>query len=227
MPQSTNFVRVPKNRIGVIIGPKGSTKRELEKSLQCKLDVDSDTGEVFITPNEDLNDPVLVIKSAEVIKGIGRGFTPQQALKLLHDDYYLEIIQIRQLVGTSPNAIRRLRSRLIGTNGKTRKTIEEYTKISMVILGNTISLIGLYTGLVDAKEAINRLAKGANHSSVYAWLEEKRKERLRNEDDPTWDSSALDTISIEEMDAILKKEKLKEDLDLEDEFDKLIEEEKT
>ena len=226
MPQSTNYVRVPKNRIGVIIGPKGSTKRELENSLQCKLDVDSDTGEVIIIPNEDLNDPVLMLKSGEVIKAIGRGFTPVQALKLLNDDFYLEIIPLRQLAGTSANAIRRIRSRLIGTGGKTRKTIEEYTKVSMVILGNTVSLIGRYTSLVDAREAINKLVNGANHSSVYSWLEEKRKERIRNEDDPTWDTETLKNISLEEMDAILKKDKENE-LDLEEEFDQLIEEEKS
>ncbi len=226
MPQSTNYVRVPKNRIGVIIGPKGSTKKELERSLQCKIDVDSDSGEVIIMPNEDLVDPVLMLKSGEVIKAIGRGFTPAQALKLLNDDFYLEIIPLRQLGGTSANAIRRLRSRLIGTGGKTRKTIEEYTKVSMVILGNTVSLIGRFTSLVDAKEAINKLANGANHTSVYAWLEEKRKERIRNEEDLTWDTEALKNISLDEMDALLKKDK-GEELDLEEEFDQLIEDEKS
>ena len=226
MPQSTNYVRVPKNRIGVIIGPKGSTKKELERNLQCKIDVDSDSGEVIIIPNEDLVDPVLMLKSGEVIKAIGRGFTPAQALKLLNDDFYLEIIPLRQLGGTSANAIRRLRSRLIGTGGKTRKTIEEYTKVSMVILGNTVSLIGRFTSLVDAKEAINKLANGANHTSVYAWLEEKRKERIRNEEDLTWDTEALKNISLDEMDALLKKDK-GEELDLEEEFDQLIEDEKS
>ncbi len=226
MPQSTNYVRVPKNRIGVIIGPKGSTKKELERTLQCKIDVDSDSGEVIIIPNEDLVDPVLMLKSGEVIKAIGRGFTPAQALKLLNDDFYLEIIPLRQLGGTSANAIRRLRSRLIGTGGKTRKTIEEYTKVSMVILGNTVSLIGRFTSLVDAKEAINKLANGANHTSVYAWLEEKRKERIRNEEDLTWDTEALKNISLDEMDALLKKDK-GEELDLEEEFDQLIEDEKS
>ncbi len=226
MPQSTNYVRVPKNRIGVIIGPKGSTKKELERTLHCKIDVDSDSGEVIIIPNEDLVDPVLMLKSGEVIKAIGRGFTPAQALKLLNDDFYLEIIPLRQLGGTSANAIRRLRSRLIGTGGKTRKTIEEYTKVSMVILGNTVSLIGRFTSLVDAKEAINKLANGANHTSVYAWLEEKRKERIRNEEDLTWDTEALKNISLDEMDALLKKDK-GEELDLEEEFDQLIEDEKS
>ena len=42
-------VKVPKERIAVIIGEKGEKKRELEADLGVKLAIDSEEGDVFIT----------------------------------------------------------------------------------------------------------------------------------------------------------------------------------
>lgn len=224
MIDRTNIVRVPNSRIGVIIGPKGSTKQELEELSSCDIDIDSETGEVAIMPREDQQDPITIMKVGEVIKAIGRGFTPQQAQKLFADSIYLEIISLRQIVGTSNKALSRVRSRLIGSQGKTRKTIEEYTTTSVVIAGSTVSIIGKYINMIDAKEAIMRIINGANQSSVYAWLEERKKELMRADEDDVWTEPDIDNLSPEELDALLREEKDSEDIDLSEEFDQIVDE---
>jgi len=40
------FIRVPLSRIGAVIGPKGKTKRKLEKLSGCVLNIDSREGVV-------------------------------------------------------------------------------------------------------------------------------------------------------------------------------------
>ena len=42
--------RVPKDRIAVLIGAKGATRRELEEAAGCKsIQIDSNTGEIEVT----------------------------------------------------------------------------------------------------------------------------------------------------------------------------------
>ena len=43
MAQPSAFVRIPKERVGVLIGPKGETKRAIEKMLSVELQIESDT----------------------------------------------------------------------------------------------------------------------------------------------------------------------------------------
>ena len=59
----TQEVKIPNDRIGAIIGKGGETRKHLEKVLKVTLDVDSQTGIVEIT-NE--NDALAEIRSMEV-----------------------------------------------------------------------------------------------------------------------------------------------------------------
>ena len=90
----TQEVKIPNDRIGAIIGKGGETRKHLERVLKVTLDVDSQTGIVEIT-NED--DALAEIRSMEVIKAIGRGFSPERAKKLLEDDdMVLDIIDVTE-----------------------------------------------------------------------------------------------------------------------------------
>ena len=42
------LIRIPQDRIGVLIGKSGKTKREIEKRCSVSLQIDSDSGEIFI-----------------------------------------------------------------------------------------------------------------------------------------------------------------------------------
>jgi len=57
MSRPNTFVKIPKNRVGVLIGPNAGTKKLIEKSLGVKLDIDSDGGGVNISLNPETTDP--------------------------------------------------------------------------------------------------------------------------------------------------------------------------
>lgn len=223
MIDSTYSIKIPNNRIGVIIGKNGKVKQAIENLSLCKLDINSETGDVNVFPRPELKDPVRLIKTNNIIKAIARGFSPQQALNLFNDDFYLEIVYLRDFVGSSKKQIARIKSRLIGSEGKTRKLIEKATKTVIVISGGTVAIIGTYIHLIDAKEAISRLIGGADHGSVFAFLKERQQELEQAEDD-LWKMPDIENMSTEELQAMLLENKKEENLDLDAEFDKLIEE---
>ena len=168
-------IRIPRDRVGVLIGKKGKTRRRLEQIADVKIKVDSKTGEVTVKGGKD-TDPITFMRLMKVIKAIGRGFDPDTALKLLQDDYYLEVINLREYLNR--NAIRRQKARLIGTKGSARKKLETLTDTDIRIYGDTVSIIGDYESVNLAKRAVSRLAiEGSPHSVVFRELELERKRK--------------------------------------------------
>lgn len=60
------FVRIPKERVGILIGPEGRVKQYIEKKLQVKLEVDSE-GSITIVLSEKASDPSLLLKAKDVV----------------------------------------------------------------------------------------------------------------------------------------------------------------
>jgi ribosomal RNA assembly protein len=170
------LARIPQDRIAVLIGRKGSTRRALEKATKSSLHIDSNSGDVSVVWDEEF-DPILRMKLPDVIRAIGRGMNPDRALQLLKDDHHLRLYDMREYVGKSPNQQRRIRSRLIGRNGRIRELIEEHSGSEIAIYGSTVVIIGDEDSLPLAGQAIERLLQGAEHSSVLKHLETERRKR--------------------------------------------------
>ncbi len=174
MPE-TDYLKIPQNRVGALIGKNGEVKKSIEKLTGTILDIDSDDGTVYITPSEDMEDPLGVWNANHIVKAIARGFNPDVAMKLIHDDIYLEIMKLPLYVGKSKKALARYKGRIIGANGKTRELITELADVDMAVYGKTISLIGEMENILVAKEAIEMILNGSRHKSVYSFLEHKKE----------------------------------------------------
>ena len=174
MPE-TDYLKIPQNRVGALIGKNGDVKKSIEKLTGTILDIDSDDGTVYITPREDMEDHLGVWNANHIVKAIARGFNPEVAMKLIHDDIYLEIMKLPLYVGKSKKALSRYKGRIIGANGKTRELITELADVDMAVYGKTVSLIGEMDNILVAKEAIEMILNGSRHKSVYAFLENKKE----------------------------------------------------
>lgn len=164
-------MRIPKERVGALIGTSGETKGIIERRAGVGLQIDTE-GEVNIEENPQ--DPLAALKVMDLVKAIGRGFSPQRAMRLLDEDEYLEIIELSDFIGKKPGQLARVRSRLIGTNGKTRRIIEDLTGAHMSIYGSTVSIIGNSVQLPIAKTAVEMILRGSEHATVYRYLERSR-----------------------------------------------------
>jgi len=175
--RASAFVKVPRERIGALIGPDGRVKASIEKELSVELQIDSQTGDIQITLMPNAQDPTVLFRAKEVISAIGRGFSPEHAFRLLEDDEaVLEVIDLRETVGKSQSDMKRLKGRIIGKEGKTRRIIEELTEATVSVYGHTVSIIGNIDQADAAKEAIRMLIRGSLHRTVYRFLHRKRRE---------------------------------------------------
>ena len=84
-----------------------------------------------------------------------------------------------EYVGKSNDAMIRLKGRVIGRDGKSRKLIEELTECSISVFGKTISIIGSAESAAAARQAVESLLRGSTHANVYKWLEKRRREIKR------------------------------------------------
>lgn len=174
---ASTFLKIPRERIGVLIGPEGKTKKTIEKKLSVELQIDSETGGITIMLTENAEDPSLLFKAKDVVTAIGRGFSPEHAFRLIRDEEaVLDIIDLRVIFGRSESDIRRVKGRIIGMNGKTRRIIEELTEANVVVYGHTVAIIGDIEQVQAAREAIQMLIRGSLHSTVYRFLHRKRRE---------------------------------------------------
>jgi len=166
------YLRIPTERVGVLIGSGGETKSRLQELTGVVLEVDSRSGEVTVDES-GATDPVLSIKVRDLVSAIGRGFSGERAFRLLQDDVYLEVFDIKDFAH-SRNRIGQIKARLIGTRGKTRRIVEELTSADVSVYGHTVALIGEAFHLAIAREAVEMLLRGSEHNTVYRFLERKR-----------------------------------------------------
>jgi ribosomal RNA assembly protein len=157
-------IRIPENRFAVVIGRRGATKREIEK----KLDVRMTMGEDVTIEGE----AVAVMDAENIVRAIGRGFSPECAILLANEEYTFSVIQLPK----DERTLIRLRSRIIGAGGKARRNIERLTETHVCVFGKTVSIIGRYENADLARKAIEKLIEGFSHRSVYAFLEKEKKE---------------------------------------------------
>ncbi|MFB6211077.1 MAG: pre-rRNA-processing protein PNO1 [Halobacteriales archaeon] len=170
-------VKIPQDRIGVLIGEGGETMREIEREAEVRLDIDSENGAVRI---KQVGDPITGLKGPDIVRAIGRGFAPEDALRLLDDDMMMfELIDIQQSA-RNKNDLQRQKGRLIGKDGRTRELMEELTGADVVIYGTTLGIIGMPKQVDILRSAVEMLLDGAPHGAVYSFLERKRREELKH-----------------------------------------------
>ena len=177
MEGSKAYIKIPRDRIGALVGPDGSVKALIERKLSVDLDVDSEAGAIQITLPVTAKDPTVLFRAKEVVTAIGRGFAPDHAFRLLDDDEIVfDVIDLREIVGKSPSDLKRLKGRVIGKEGKTRKIIEELSEANISVYGHTIAIIGYPDQAAIAREAVSMLIRGSLHGTVYRFLHKKRRE---------------------------------------------------
>ena len=168
-------LKIPQERVAVLIGKKGEVKNSIESDTKTQIKVDSLEGDIFVYGKDALG----LYTAREVIRAIGRGFNPDIAKLLLKQDYVFEMVNLTEYTGKSKNTMLRLKGRVIGKEGRSRKLIEELSESYISVYGKSISIIGLNESASMAKRAVEALLRGSTHASVYKWLEMKRREMKR------------------------------------------------
>jgi len=166
-------VTIPQDRIGALIGAGGETLREIEERAEVRLNVDSETGAVEI---ETVGDPVTGLKGPDIVRAIGRGFHPDDALTLLDNEMRMFELVDLDAATRNQNDLQRQKGRLIGEDGRTRELMEELSGASVVVYGKTVGIIGDPEEVEVVRSAVEMILDGAPHGAVYSFLERKHNE---------------------------------------------------
>lgn len=168
------YLKIPMERVGVLVGHNGETKRKLEQKTKVTLNIDSQLGEISVDEHST-EDPLLVLKVESMVLAIGRGFSPEHAFMLLSDDFEFFVFDIHDYVGKGKSHVRRLKSRIIGREGKTKRVLEELTDSYLSVYGHTIAVIANIADIDIIKRAVDKLLSGSKHATVYSFVESNMK----------------------------------------------------
>ena len=187
MSNLDTFIRIPKERVGILVGPEGKTKAYIEEQMKVKLEIDSEDGGVTIILSESQNDPSMLLRAKDLVTAIGRGFAPEVAFRLIrNEDDVFDMVDLRVVFGRSEADIKRIKGRIIGAEGKTRRLIEELTEANVTVYGHTVGIIGSFEEADAARNAVQMIIEGCEHKTVYRYLQRKRTE-MKKEKMELWE----------------------------------------
>jgi len=105
----------------------------------------------------------------KIVRAIDFGFDVEDALLLLNEEFCLEFIEVKE--HTHRKNLKDVRSRIIGRDGKAKRTIEKLTGSAVVINGNDVGLIVDADHLSATVQGIEGLIAGSKHGNVFGFLE--------------------------------------------------------
>ena len=112
-------------------------------------------------------------KGADFIRACVLGFEVKDAIALIRlDDIYLESFDIRDVKFFDKKSDHWMRAigRIAGQYGKIKYSIENATNTRIVIFGFKVHILGGFTSIRLARNAVSRLVMGSAPGNVYAKL---------------------------------------------------------
>ncbi len=180
------YLKVRPERLGVLIGEGGKTLKQLELRTRTRITVDSVNCSLVIEPMTPEVTADMLLKASDFVKAIDAGFSPERAERVLEEDQVLIIIDLKEVVGNSPSHLQRVKGRIIGEGGRVKINIEQATDTYINIYDDVVAIIGDYDGAYLAREAIEMLIRGKEHSTVYKYLDRKVRELKRRRATEFW-----------------------------------------
>lgn len=97
------------------------------KSYGLKADLNLVEGVMEIFTTKQAFDPFIILKGRDMLRLIARSVPFEQAIKVLRDDMFCEVVKCDSFVRNKEKFVKR-RQRLIGNQGLTLKALEILTK---------------------------------------------------------------------------------------------------
>ncbi|TNN06137.1 KRR1 small subunit processome component isoform 1 [Schistosoma japonicum] len=137
----------------------------MEHHIRVEINLAESTMEVRTTPRTF--DPFIILKARDVIRLLARSVPLEQAVRVLDDETFADIIEINM---TNRERFVKRRNRLIGHDGETLKALELSTNCYIVVQGKTVSVVGRYN---DLKE-VRKIVQGCIYENVHPAYSIKR-----------------------------------------------------
>ncbi len=144
------------------VGHLVKEKTRLEEALHLKI---SNRGKEFHLDGDPLDE----YEAEQVINAVNFGFKIEIALMIKEKELSFNILSIKDYTKRKDMAV--IKARIIGTQGKTMKTLGELTDCFFEVHNNEVGIIGHPERMKIAQEAVINLIRGAKQANVYKYLE--------------------------------------------------------
>ena len=146
-------------------------KKKLESELKVKI---TNKGKnLFVDGEADKE-----FEALQIIEAINLGFSIEKALLLKTEDIILQTLHIKDI--TKRHDLERVRGRIIGTQGKTLKTLQNLTNCDFSLQDNQVGIIGNTEDIEEGIQAVTSLIQGSKQANVYARTEREMKKKRLN-----------------------------------------------
>ena len=145
------------------------SKKELEKNLGVKLSITGKEVSIKGTPEEEYY-------TEKMVDALSFGFPIELVLLIKEEDYAFEILNIKDF--TKRKDFERIRGRIIGTNGKALRVLNELTKCTFAVQDNKVGIIGDPEYIKNGEDSVISIIRGARHANVYSYLEKHHNQPI-------------------------------------------------
>ena len=126
---------------------------------------------VELRSSELTEDIGAIQKAADFLKAFMLGFEIQDSVAILRlDDLYMETFEIKDVKTLQGDHQKRCIGRICGEKGKTKYAIENATRTRIVVAESKIHVLGCYTNMQFARDAVCSLILGSPPGKVYSKL---------------------------------------------------------
>jgi KH domain-containing protein len=139
---------------------------KVAKQLEKELNVAIKIKEKEVAVEGDAEDEFIAEK---VVDAVLFGFPVDAALLIKSEEYIFEIINIKDY--THRKDLESIRARVIGSEGKTLRTLNQLTECNFEIKGNEVGIIGAPESMKAAHDALIMVVQGSKQANVYSFLE--------------------------------------------------------
>lgn len=160
------YTKIAEDRIGVLIGKNGETKRKIEERTHTKITIKGTEVDISGSPYYEMI-------AENVVNAISLGFSSEKAMLLTKEnkDYTYEFIPLQE------KKFMAIRGRIIGRNRDILNNIEKISECYVCVGKEGIGIIGDYEDVEDVKEAILILINHGKPGVAYKFLSKRKKQR--------------------------------------------------
>jgi len=164
-------VPVPRHRYTPLKQNWESILKTLVEHMKLQVRMNTKRRTVEIRTSQHTEDPGAIQKASDFLKAFMLGFDIQDAVAILRlDDLYLETFEIKDVKTLHGEHLSRCIGRICGEKGKTKFAIENATRTRIVVADQRIHMLGSFSNIQFARDAICNLIMGSPPGKVYSKL---------------------------------------------------------
>ncbi|CAK4076688.1 unnamed protein product [Aphanomyces euteiches] len=161
-------VRVPAHRYTPLKNDWPNIMKPIVEHLKLQVRMNMKTRCVELKNSEYTEDAGALQKGADFVQAYMMGFEVQDAVALLRlEDLFVDTFEVTDVKMLKGDHLSRAIGRLAGQDGKTKYAIENATRTRIVLADQKVHILGSFSNIKLARDAICSLIMGAPPGKVY------------------------------------------------------------